>query len=163
MSIKDRKIETNLSSLSLLLLCLGGIGFLVSQLSNSAVSGWLAFGGFFLVFGTAVIAVVINFQNRSRQREVASKINDIASGNISAGVDLDAENNDEVNQAIQNLLDYLNDKASLIDKIAAGDLTAKVEMRSMDDTFGNIFQNMLEKLQRVVQTEEARNRLRKSI
>ncbi|HEV7643102.1 MAG TPA: methyl-accepting chemotaxis protein [Pyrinomonadaceae bacterium] len=163
MSIKDRKIETNLSSLSLLLLCLGGIGFFVSQVSTSAVSGWLAFGGFFLVFGTALIAVMINFQNRSRQRSIANKINDIASGNISAGVDLGAENNDELNQAIQNLLDYLNDKASLIDKIAAGDLTAKVEMRSMDDTFGNIFQNMLEKLQRVVQTEDERNGLRNSI
>jgi twitching motility protein PilJ len=163
MSRKTQNVETNLSSLSLLLLCLGGLGFLISQFSSSVIAGWLAFGGFLLVFGTALIAILVNFKYRARQLETAEKINAIAGGNISAGIDIDADSDDDLNRSIRNLLDYFNEKASLMDKVAAGDLAVESGTRSADDTFGNIFQNMLEKLQRVVQTEDERNELRNSI
>jgi twitching motility protein PilJ len=164
MAVKNSGVEKSLSSLSLLLLCLGGAGFLLSSFSDSAVAKWLSFGGFMLVFGTALISILVNLKFRSRQQEIAGKINEIAAGNISVGVELDPEESaEELNLAIQNLLDYLNEKASLIDKIAAGDLTAKVELRCADDTFGSIFQNMLEKLQGAVQTREEQGALKGSI
>ncbi len=164
MALKPHGVENNLSSLSLLLLCLGGIGFLFSAFDDSAVANWLAFGGFMLVFGCGLISVLLNLKFKAQRHELAGKINEIAAGNISAGAQLDAaQPDDELNRAVRNLLDYLNEKAALMDKVAAGDLTAGVEVHSAEDTFGGLFRNMLEKLQGAVQNGEEQSGLKNSI
>ncbi len=162
MTVKNNSPEKILSVVSLLLLFGGGAGFLISRFGDFA--NWLLLGSFALAFMAALASLAAGFKYRSRRDLAADKINEIASGNISAGLDSGfAGDGDEMSSAIRNLLDYLNEKAALIDKVAAGDLSARVEFRSADDTFGSIFQNMLGKLHSVVQTEEERNHLKNSI
>ena len=163
MTVKNNNLENMLFQLPLLLLLAGVVGFLLSLVSP-VFSNWLSYGGFALAFVAGLVSIALGFKYRSQQEEAAGKINEIAAGNISAGIDSAlAADGSRLNIAIRNLLDYLNEKASLIDKVAAGDLNAQVELRSADDTFGNLFQNMLGKLQSVTQTEDERNHLKNSI
>jgi len=52
--------------------------------------------------------------------------------------------------AINNMIDSLNDKASLATSIAEGDLTNQVTLASPEDTLGNALLNMTKKLNKVI-------------
>src|SRR5262249_52508189 len=154
---KSTDIEKNLYLISLFLLGVGLLAFLFS-FAGGTFATWMLTFGFLLVFGAAGSLFVINFWQKSRHNRSAERIREIASGNISSGLGhADLNSSDHLDLAIKALLDYLNEKASVIDKIASGDISATIELRSQSDTFGNIFQNMLEKLRGGVQTEEERN------
>jgi twitching motility protein PilJ len=74
-----------------------------------------------------------------------------------------AEKNDELGAALRRIADGLAEKAAIADRIATGDLSAELVPHSESDRFGNSFQNMIAKLRVLVQTEEERDRLQKSI
>jgi twitching motility protein PilJ len=153
-------MQKMLFPLSLFLLLTGIAEYLFSMAISYPFSVMLTFVGFVSVLAGAGISIFLSFNHRSQNEAAAARIDEIAAGNISAGI---AASGDELSGSIKDLLDYLNEKASLIDKIAAGDLSAKVELRSVNDTFGSIFQNMLEKLHSIVETGEERNHLKDAI
>src|SRR5262245_12513806 len=117
-NVKNSSIERTLSLISLFLLFVGAIGFLFSLLGTAPFAGWMLTFGFLLSFAAALLLLAANFKYKGRNAQVAGKINEIATGNISIGViGKQSGNGDETDRAIQNLLDYLNEKASLIDKV----------------------------------------------
>ncbi|MFN7945954.1 MAG: methyl-accepting chemotaxis protein [Blastocatellia bacterium] len=69
----------------------------------------------------------------------------------------------EVQQAMQSLIDYLHEMADLSDRIAAGELKVEVQPRSEADRFGHAFQNMLERTLKLVQSQEERDEIQRSI
>ncbi len=67
----------------------------------------------------------------------------IAKGDATQSFDISVQ--DELGKlmaSINEIVLYLNEMAAVADRIAAGDLTAKVEARSSADRFGNAFQSM---------------------
>ena len=80
---------------------------------------------------------------------VANKISagstDVEIGNL--------EDNDEIgdiNRAFSRLIDYFKTKALIANQIAAGDLTVTHQAASTDDTLGNSFNAMLERLRNLI-------------
>jgi twitching motility protein PilJ len=61
------------------------------------------------------------------------------------------------------MTDYLGQMASLSDSIAAGNLAVKVSPRSADDRFGHSFKNMLDNTLGLVQSQDERDALQRSI
>jgi twitching motility protein PilJ len=57
----------------------------------------------------------------------------------------------------------LKEKSALAERIAGGDLSGDVNLRSDSDAFGSSFQKMVDNLRNVVQTSEERDRLQRSI
>jgi methyl-accepting chemotaxis protein len=57
----------------------------------------------------------------------------------------------------------LKEKSMIAEQIGNGDLSAEIKPRSEADAFNKSFQTMIEKLRLLVQTEEKRDRLQKSI
>lgn len=77
-------------------------------------------------------------------------------------VDFD-EGASELETALREIAEYMAEKSAVADRIATGDLSAEIALRSENDRFGESFQNMIDKLRILVQTEEERDRLQKSI
>jgi len=85
---------------------------------------------------------------------------------ISQGVsfaDNDGENQSDLIDALHDVYEYIREKTVIADQIAAGNLTANVSLRSDADGFGTAFQNMIDRLRLLVQTQEERDRLQSSI
>lgn len=80
--------------------------------------------------------------------QVASRI---AKGDATQSFDTSIQ--DELGKlmaSINEIVLYLNEMAAVADRIAAGDLTAKVEVRSSADRFGNAFQSMTQTLRELM-------------
>ncbi|MDQ6788848.1 MAG: methyl-accepting chemotaxis protein [Acidobacteriota bacterium] len=75
----------------------------------------------------------------------------------------DGENQSDLTDALHDVYEYIREKAVIADQIAAGNLTANVVLRSDADGFGAAFQNMIDRLRLLVQTQEERDRLQASI
>ncbi len=76
----------------------------------------------------------------------------IAEGNLGEPVPVDSE--DEIGRllrAMNEMVEYLKEMASVADSIASGDLRVRVEARSEDDVFGNAFNKMVESLHSIIQ------------
>jgi twitching motility protein PilJ len=95
-------------------------------------------------------------------QEAAHLANSLAQGEISFDLDED-ENSCEMKAALKQIADNLLEKTVVANRMATGDLSANIVPYSEADVFGNAFQNMIDKLRVLVQTEEERNRLHKSI
>lgn len=77
----------------------------------------------------------------------------ISKGDLGANVPVGR--NDEIGElltAMNDMVQYLREMASVADLIAGGDLTVKVHARSNEDLFGNALQKMVESLEK--QTKE---------
>lgn len=159
MADKNFNIEKVALPVAMLMLAIGCAGSLLSM-AFDPTGGWLSFFSVGFIILAALVATLTAFRFKAAQSSAAAKISAIAEGNISIN---GSNGTGEIDNAVNELLHYLNDKASLIDKVASGDLSAKVQLSSGEDTFGSVFQNMLEKLHSVVQTEEERNHLKTSI
>ncbi len=111
--------------------------------------------------------VFMNFSLSTAQNELkesAQLAHQIAQGDVSE--DFSEEEFDErheLKSLLQNIGGYLKEKALIADQIAIGDLSAEIKLRSDADVFGKSYQNMVEKLRSLVQTEEKRDHLQKSI
>lgn len=160
MSDKTFNIEKTMFPVSLLLLLVGGTGYILSMSVDSMITAWIAVGCFLMVVAGGGMAMLLTFKYKKAHEGGAARIAQIAAGNISS---VDSASGGELHESINDLVEYLNEKASLMNKVAAGDLSGKVNFRSGEDTFGSVFQNMLEKLQVVVQSEGERNDLKNSI
>jgi twitching motility protein PilJ len=69
----------------------------------------------------------------------------------------------ELMGSLKAISDYMDEKASHMKRIAAGDLSENVAIRSDADQFGDTFQHLLERLRFIIGTEETRDRLQRSV
>ncbi|MEP6923127.1 MAG: methyl-accepting chemotaxis protein [Pyrinomonadaceae bacterium] len=152
-----------------------GIALIVSGLLVTALDPQLAAvinasivkiigGGLFMM---ALLAGLIIFLTQRFMRpldEVVKVANGIAQGKLEGVIAV--RSNDEVGQmsyAMNKVVNYLQEMSSVADQISEGNLQVEITPRSSEDRFGIAFQNMLERTLRLVQTQDERNRLQRSI
>jgi twitching motility protein PilJ len=132
------------------------------QIKNSILE--IIVGGLLMM---VLLAVLIVFLTQRLMRPLAEAVNvadGIAQGKL-AGV-IAVRSTDEVGQmshSMNKVITYLQEMSSVADQISEGNLQVEISPRSADDRFGAAFQNMLEHTLRLVQTQDERNRLQRSI
>ncbi len=121
--------------------------------------------GVLTVFFAAVLGIfsllATNFSNIKLRREIKEAA-DVAH-HLSLGESFEEETFSELFDSLKNISLYQQEKTAIAKRIATGDLSKNVVMRSDDDRFGHALQEMINKLRLVVQTQDERDRLEKSI
>jgi methyl-accepting chemotaxis protein len=113
---------------------------------------------YWIIGGTLIIAVlvfliaffVVRAITRSLKQAVAAA-NNLAEGNLVVNVDSTAK--DETGQllaSMKNMVENMQASVASLEKIADGDLTVEVTMRSEKDTLSRSMKNMVEKLRDIV-------------
>ena len=95
-------------------------------------------------------------------REMANTAQKVSEGDLAVSVNPRSKN-DAFGVAFRGMVDYLENMAKVSDGIAAGNLTMTVEPKGGRDRFGTSFKNMLERTLALVQSQDERNQLQKSI
>jgi methyl-accepting chemotaxis protein len=95
-------------------------------------------------------------------REMANTAQKVSEGDLAVTVNPRSKN-DAFGVAFRGMVDYLENMARVSDGIAAGNLQMTVEPKSGRDRFGTSFKNMLERTLTLVQSQDERNQLQKSI
>lgn len=95
-------------------------------------------------------------------REMANTAQKVSEGDLAVTVNARSKN-DQFGVAFRAMVDYLENMARVSDGIASGNLGMTVEPKSGRDRFGNSFKNMLERTLALVQSQDERNQLQKSI
>ncbi len=116
-----------------------------------------------MIFIAGLIALLMRRLMRPLE-EVVKVANEVSQGKLERV--LRVRSNDEVGQvsySMNKVINYLQEMSSVADQIAEGNLQVEISPRSADDRFGLAFQNMLEHTLRLVQTQDERNRLQRSI
>ena len=149
------------SALAVIFLLLGAIliGAAHFGLTANRTAGVLTI--FFAVVLAIFSLVITNFSNvklRGQLKEATG-----IARQISLGERFEEETASELLDSLREISRYMQEKALIAKRIAGGDLTAKIEQRSDADAFGQAFQEMIAKLRSLVQTEDERDRLEKSI
>lgn len=149
------------SLLAVLLLLLGtglvGAGYF-GLAENKLVSvAVLSLAAVLIVF--SFIEINLSHLKIKRELKEAAEI----AHQISLGEPFEEETSSELFDSLRNISVYLQEKSAIAGRIATGDLSENVALRSDADVFGNSFQNMIDKLRTLVQTQEERDRLQKSI
>ncbi len=107
--------------------------------------------------------VAANFSNiklNSELETATDAANQLAQGGV---FEDESENTSELLIALKEVSDYRMEKAMIANRIADGDLSVNIPLRSEADVIGSAFQNMIEKLRLMVQTQDERDSLQKSI
>ena len=94
---------------------------------------------------------------RAQAIEIAARLAQGESFDEAAGDDT------ELLAALREISDYRQRKTEVLNKIATGDLSENVVLHSDFDVTGQAVQNMIDKLRLLVQTQDERDRLEKSI
>lgn len=118
---------------------------------------------FFAVVAAVFALTALMMSNLKLEREIAEATEtarQMASGELPE--DEDAPTG-ELLLALKEISDYLTEKSVALERISNGDLSADIALRSEADAFGGAFQNMINKLRPIVQTQEERDRLQKSL
>lgn len=140
---------------------------LSSTLVASAYFGYtddLASGVLTLVFALAVAMfslAAVNLTNVRYRRDITSSI-EIAH-RLSQGERIDDSADTELQGSLVGISDYLNEKAQSANKIATGDFSENVTLRSDSDRLGSSLQNLVEKLRFMIGTQETRDQLQRSV
>jgi twitching motility protein PilJ len=121
--------------------------------------------GVVAVVGAALIAIisliaanVSNIRLRRDLRDAAEVARQLSQGEI-----CEEESRNELFESLNAVSAYLKEKSAMADRIAAGDLKASVVLRSDSDAFGASFRHMVDNLRLLVQTQEERDRLQRSV
>ena len=124
-----------------------------------------ALGGLLTMLSAVALAIfsliALSVNNFKLEREVG-EATEIAR-QIAVGEAFEDNDKSDLQIALREIYDYLNEKSAVSARIADGDLKSDITVRSETDQFGAAFQNMIDKLRLVVQTQEERDRLQKSI
>ena len=116
-----------------------------------------------MIFIAGLIALLMRRLMRPLE-DVVKVANEVSQGKIERVIRV--RSNDEVGQvsySMNKMINYLQEMSSVADQISEGNLQVEISPRSADDRFGLAFQNMLEHTLRLVQTQDERNRLQRSI
>jgi twitching motility protein PilJ len=131
--------------------------------------GWMKIGSaeILLVFVSAVLAcfsiIALNFSEinlKAEHNQAAEYASRLAQGNV---FDDKVDKRSELITALKEISDYRQSKMEILNKISIGDLSGNIALVSDSDYFGQSLQNMIEKLRFLVQTEEERDQMQKSI
>ena len=115
------------------------------------------------VLAVLVSIVAVNISNITLQKELheaATAASRLAQGEL---LENRPVSETELLLSLKDLSGYLAEKANAADRIARGDLSGMIVLRSESDRLGQSFQNMVEKLHGIVQTQDERDRLQDSI
>lgn len=121
-------------------------------------------GLFTTVFGGLLCIIALAAVNYSHflQRRELREASEIAH-KLSLGENYEGPADTELLDSLKNISLYFDDKVELSSKIANGEFSAKIRIHSDSDVLGQAFQNMAEKLGSVVQSQETRHRLHRSV
>ncbi|HEX8287092.1 MAG TPA: methyl-accepting chemotaxis protein [Pyrinomonadaceae bacterium] len=149
------------SLLAVIFLVLGAalVGAAYFDLTDNKAAGVLTV--FFAVALAVFSLAATNYSNMKLSGEIKEAA-EIAH-QISLGEPFKEETQSELLDSLGDISAYLQEKSAIARQIAAGDLTARVRLRSDADVFGRAFQEMIDKLCTLVQTEDERDRLEYSI
>lgn len=132
--------------------------------TNRTVGLALTTAGVLLAIISLSITNFLTISLQTELKESTQLAHQIAQGDVVADFFEDElDDRYELKSLLQNIGLYLKEKSLIADQIATGDLSAEIFLRSDADAFGKSFQNMIDKLRSLVQTEEKRDRLQKSI
>ena len=105
----------------------------------------------------------VNFANIKLKGELADAFevaNQLSQGKL---YEEDGEPQSDLMISLKAISDYRKEKAQIFDKFAEGDFTVNIPLHSEDDLIGVSFQHIVEKLRSLVQTQDERDELQKSI
>lgn len=117
-----------------------------------------------LVFAAAVsiaAIVMVNLAHSRQAQDIDATID--AAHRMAQGERFDGRADTELLGSLKAISDYMDERAKLMKKIAGGDLSENVVVRSDADHFGDTFQNLLERLRFVIGTQDTRDRLQRSV
>lgn len=112
--------------------------------------------------GAAIFAIVGTNLAVSRNRGDIDQAVEQAH-RLAQGEYFDDQPASELGDSLKGISDYLKEKAQHLRRIAAGDLSDNVQLRSDSDHFGDSLQHLVERLRHTIGTEETRDRLQRSI
>ena len=151
------------SFLAIIFLLLGA-GLLTAAYAGSTNNSLAGVLTVCFAVGLAVFTLLaVNYSNiklNSELEEATDVANHLAQGNL---FEEEAENQSELLAALKEISDYRIEKAAIANQIAGGDLSVNIPLRSESDIIGVSFQNMIDKLRSLVQTQDERDSLQKSI
>lgn len=152
------KLISLLAAISLLL----GAGLVAAPhlglAENDNVGVVVVAGAALLAILSLVAANVSNIKLRREFKEAAEVARQVSQGEV-----YEDENRNELLESLRGVSAYLREKSIIAERIAQGDLTENVHLRSDSDAFGRSFQNMIDNLRLLVQTQDERDRLQRSI
>lgn len=117
-----------------------------------------------LIIGSALSAfsiIVMGLRSRALRLEMIEAIE--SAHRLSQGEFLTDPEETEIGEALKAVSDYMSERAALARKIAAGDLSANVDLRSDADKFGAAFHSMVERFRSSLTSAETRERLQHSV
>lgn len=149
------------SILAAVLLLLSAVLVISSNLgyTNNHVAGTAS-----LVFavGISIFALLtINISNSHYRKNIISAT-DMAH-RLAQGERIDDAADSQLIESLKDISAYMNEKAILAGKLAEGDFSQDVLIRSDSDHFGDSFQHLIERLRFMIGTQETRDRLQKSV
>lgn len=149
------------SLLAIVFLFIGAIlvGAAYFGLTENKTAGVLTV--FFGVFLAICSLIETNFSNLKLRRDIKEAA-EIAH-QISLGEKFDDESGSELFDSLKDISAYLQEKSAIANRIAVGDLSGEVVLRSDSDALGQSFENMIGKLRLIIQTRGDRERLEESI
>ncbi len=150
------------SLLAIAFLVLGAVlinaSFLGLEENKTAATAILLFG----ILAVIVSMITVHISNYRYQRELDEAT--VLANQLADGELCDEEpGTSELMLSLQDISDYLREKAVVADQIALGNLSSVIALRSENDQFGQSFQNMASQLRELVQTQEKRDQLQQSI
>ena len=117
------------------------------------------FAAFFAVFSLAAVNLSNSKLNRGL-RAATETAHQLAQGEL---LDEDFESRSDLFDSLNDISLYLREKGEIINRIAAGDFSQNIQLRSDDDYLGHSFQNIIDKLHSLAEAEKTRELLEKSI
>jgi twitching motility protein PilJ len=138
--------------------------FYIGVATNGLVGIVLAAAGAVLTIVSLFVTNLSTIRLQNELKEGVQLAHQISQGDVSG--DFGGTNSDENSELISSLHQIavnLQEKSAIADRVAKGDLSAEIELRSEADIFGASFKNMIDELRLIVQTEEERTRLQSSI
>lgn len=117
-----------------------------------------------LMFGTTAGVLSIAFLNISNIRQSSDIRRSVEQAHrLSNGEYFDDPSASELGDALKGASEYLRDRAQELRKIADGDVSEAVPLRSDSDHFGVSMQHLVDRLRFMLGTHDSRDRLQKSI
>jgi twitching motility protein PilJ len=112
--------------------------------------------------GLSIATIILINLAHSRQTSEIAAATDIAH-RMAHGERFEGHADTELIGSLRSISDYMDEKANLMKKIASGDLSENVVVRSDADHLGDTFQHLLERLRFIIGTQDTRDRLQRSV
>jgi twitching motility protein PilJ len=121
--------------------------------------------GVLTILFAVVLAIFSLFTTNSSNIKLRRQLNEATAiaDRIALGEPFSENTASELLESLRDISGNMQEKTVAARRIASGDLAVEIVQRSDADAFGQAFQEMIGKLRSLVQTEDERDRLEKSI